>query len=482
MTVNPADVRGIVERVCARPEVLDACTRRDLGTVISALMTGGLAQGRIAELTGISQGRLSEWVTGKREPKGVTTFQKFANGVSLPSAARRALGLDAGSQAAAVTASPGDADLSYPGTAEQAARNVTRLWIADLDDAALIQRGRADPRAWNDASLRWLVDPGQVPGNHPVHGVHIGISDVERFRATVDVFARLDDRYGGGHARQALIQYLRTDADRMLSGKYTEAVGRELFAAVGESTLLAAWMSYDSAPAGALAQGYFIQALALAQAGNDRLLGASILDAMSHQATFTGRFTEAANLARAARAGTRGIATPTLTAHFHTMEARALARLGDAKACSHALSEGMREFERANPENDPEWIRYFNESELSAEFGHCMRDLGRAGDAIQHAGNGLGISGEFERSDFFVSIVLADAHLKAGDIEQACGVTLRALTAGEQIRSARCVSYLREFMGHLPATNSQALADFREQASESRLWRIAAQPEKPIGS
>jgi hypothetical protein len=203
------------------------------------------------------------------------------------------------------------------------------------------------------------------------------MSDVQRFRATVDVFTKLDDRFGGGHARQALIQYLRTDADRMLSGRYSDAIGRELFAAVGEATLLAAWMTYDSAPASALAQGYFVQALALAQAGDDRLLGASILDAMSHQATFTGRFTEAASLARAARAGTREIATPTLTAHFHTMEARALARLGDAKACGHALSEATQEFERANPENQPEWIRYFNEPELSAEVGHCMRDLGR---------------------------------------------------------------------------------------------------------
>src|SRR6185312_13844535 len=119
-----------------------------------------------------------------------------------------------GPRAAAVTASAADADLTYPDSAEQAARNVTRLWIADLGDAALLQRGRADPRAWNDASLRWLVDPGQVPGDQPARGVRIGASDVERFRATVDVFARLDDRYGGGHARQALIQYLRTDADR----------------------------------------------------------------------------------------------------------------------------------------------------------------------------------------------------------------------------------------------------------------------------
>ena len=482
MKVSSADVRGIVERVCARPEVLDACARRDLGTVITALKTSGLTQGRIAELTGISQGRLSEWVTGRRKPEGVTSFQKFANGVGMPPAARRALGLDAGAHGPAVTVSPVHADLSYPDDAEQAARNVSGLWVADLDDAALIQRGRADPRAWNDASLRWLVDPGQVPGDQPARGVHIGTSDVARFRATVDVFAKLDDRYGGGHARQALIQYLKTDADRMLNGRYTEAVGRELFAAVGEATLLAAWMSYDSAPASALAQSYFIQALALAQAGNDRLLGASILDAMSHQATFTGRFTEAASLARAARAGTPGIATPTLTAHFHAMEARALARLGDAKACGHALSESMREFERATPDNDPEWIRYFNESELSAEFGHCMRDLGRSDDAIQHAGNSLAASGEFVRSDFFVSIVLADAHVKAGDIEQACNITLHALTAGDQIRSARCVSYLREFMSHLPVTDNRLIAGFREQAAESRLWRIAVQPEKPIYS
>jgi hypothetical protein len=132
----------------------------------------------------------------------------------------------------------------------------------------------------------------------------------------------------------------------------------------------------------------------------------------------------------------------------------------------------MREFGRSNPRNDPMRIRYFNESELSAEFGHCMRDLGRADDAVKHAGTALGNPDVFARSDFFVSLVLADAHLAAGDIDQACNVTLHALTAGDQVRSARCVSYLQEFMSHLPSAASRGLADFREQAAESRLWRI----------
>jgi hypothetical protein len=138
--------------------------------------------------------------------------------------------------------------------------------------------------------------------------------------------------------RTALVQYLSNDADRLLRGRYTEAVGRELFSAVAEGTLLSAWMTYDSMPKSALAQRYFVQALAIAQAGNDRMLGASVLDAMSHQATYTGRYVDAANLARAAAAGARGVATATLTSHFHVMEARALARLGDAKACDHVLT------------------------------------------------------------------------------------------------------------------------------------------------
>jgi transcriptional regulator with XRE-family HTH domain/tetratricopeptide (TPR) repeat protein len=482
MTVSSADVRSIVERVCARPDVLDACAKRDLGAVITALGSAGITQGQISALTEVSQGRLSEWKTGKREPKGVSTFQKFADGVGLPAAARLALGLAAdGAYPEGASTPDARITLSYPDGVTEATENVSSLWRADLADASAFLRGRFDPRAWGDASLRWLVDPGRTPERQPARGVRIGTGDVTRFRATVDMFAALDDRFGGGHAREALIKYLSIDGDRLLRGQYSDAVGRELFSAVAEATLLAAWMTYDSAPTSAMAQGYFVQALSLAQAGSDRLLGASILDAMSHQATFAGKFTDAANLARASLTGTRGIAPPTLTAHFHAMEARALARLGDAKSCSRALSESMTEFDRANPEDAPAWMQYFNDSELSAEFGHCMRDLGRASDAVQYADSSLKASeAAFGRSDFFVSIVLADAQLAAGDAEQACTIALKAISSGDQIRSARCVSYLREFARNLPANTNGPIADFREQAGSSRLWRIASRPDKAL--
>jgi hypothetical protein len=49
-------VREIIDRVFARLEVLAACRRRDLGEVIVVLGAHGVTQGKIAEMTGISQG------------------------------------------------------------------------------------------------------------------------------------------------------------------------------------------------------------------------------------------------------------------------------------------------------------------------------------------------------------------------------------------------------------------------------------------
>jgi hypothetical protein len=82
-------------------------------------------------------------------------------------------------------------------------------------------------------------------------------------------------------------------------------------------------------------------------------------------------------------------------------------------------------------------MSYFDEAELSAEFGHCVRDLSRAKDAAEHAGRSVGASpdGRFARSDFFAAMVLADSCLAAGEAEQACETALAALAAGEQIRS-----------------------------------------------
>ncbi|MFH8365581.1 hypothetical protein [Streptomyces sp. NPDC018031] len=358
----------------------------------------------------------------------------------------------------------------YSPTPEAAFIAVDQLWRADLHGYEPLVLAEPSQPAWSEASLRWLVapEPG-FPAPPRTGAVRVGLADVAVIRSTSTMFAQLDDQFGGEHARHSVIQYLSRDVAPLLTGQYTEAVGRALFATVAEATLLAGWMSYDSCHHG-LAQRYFLQALRLAQDGNDRRLAGSILSAMSHQATFLGHFTEAATLARAARMGISGVATPTLMAQFHAMEARALARTGDTRACELALAEASKAMESRNSSDEPEWITYFDEAELAAEAAHCFRDVNSARQAVAHAENAM--SGNHVRSDFFATMVLADAHLRAGEPVEACRVALDALDLGEQLRSARCVSYLAEFRQHLAeAGESAAIRDFYEQASDQRLWR-----------
>src|SRR5258708_6718643 len=367
---------------------------------------------------------------------------------------------------------PTDLGLDYLSSPDEAIDAVARLWRADLDEATVLLKSTPGSCAGNNGAVGWLVAADRARGSADLAERRVGSSDVERIGTTTNLFAQLDNRFGGGHARHALIQFLAGDVEPLLRGRYRDKAGADLFSAAAEATLLAAWMSYDSG-LHSPAQRYFIQALGLAQAGSDPLLPATILDAMSHQATFLGRFREAANLARAARTGTRALATPTLTAHFYAMEARALARVGDAPGCELALSQAVTGFERRHPDNDPEWIRYFDDAEPAAEFGHCLRDLGRPAAAARYAAQSLH-SACGPRSDFFATLVLADAHLRAGDADQACHIALDALQLGQQIKSARCISYLQEFRADLqPAAGTSAFRDFEEQAAASVLCRQA---------
>jgi tetratricopeptide (TPR) repeat protein len=348
------------------------------------------------------------------------------------------------------------------------------LWRADLAETSHLLRAPTDTAAWSEAALGWLIHGQPDKLAERPSGRLVGESDVAAFKLTTATFAQLDNQFGGGHARRALIHYLATEAASLLAGRYSEKTGRLLYAAVAEAMLLAGWSSYDAGHH-ALAQRYLIQALRLAQAGEDVLLAGSILDAMSHQATFIGQYRPAANLAETALTGTAGRATPTLTAHFHTMAARAHSAAGDARSADRALSEAVAVFERRRPDDDdPDWITYFDEIELNAELAHCSRDLSRAEKAVQYATTALAGAGASERSDFFVTMVRADGHLSDDNLEQACATVQEALPGTDQLKSARSVRYLRDFRRRLlPHARHPAVVELAECGVAHPIWAKA---------
>ncbi|MFI0736843.1 hypothetical protein ACH4PU_01860 [Streptomyces sp. NPDC021100] len=380
---------------------------------------------------------------------------------------------DIGMGDAAVSAIQPDLGLDFADRPESTARTVTDLWRADLADAETLVRALPDSAAWNTASLRWIVAPPDA-GLTRVGNRAVGAVDVDMVRSTTDAFSMLDGKFGGGHARRALIQYLHTDVRPMLDGTHSDAVGKQLHSAVAEALLLAGFMSYDSGLHG-MAQRYFIQGLRMSQAAGDRLLGSSILSAMSHQATFLGQYRDAATLARAAYTGPAGSLGPRMAAHHLAMEARALARLGDERGCDLALVTAEHTLGQRTADSDPSYMMYFDEIELAAEIGHCFRDLGRSAEATERGAGALFNDGLNNRSDFFATVVQAESYIIHGEIGRGFDIALNALRLGEGLKSARCVQYVREFQGRVTDGMRKAVEfrAFEERARDFRLWQQA---------
>ncbi|MGK5640763.1 helix-turn-helix domain-containing protein [Streptomyces sp. URMC 126] len=62
----------------------DACARRDMGAVFRMLNHRGISTRRIAELAGVSQGRLYDYMNGKSRVEKPALFEEIADGLRIP--------------------------------------------------------------------------------------------------------------------------------------------------------------------------------------------------------------------------------------------------------------------------------------------------------------------------------------------------------------------------------------------------------------
>ncbi|MCK9870275.1 helix-turn-helix domain-containing protein [Nocardiopsis dassonvillei] len=417
-----------------------------------------LSQTALARMSGISQPLVSGIISGKTTIKHVDK-----NRVALE-------GLGAFQRLAPADMStftehfPSELGLGLNGSGQQTASVLEQVTRLDLEE---VPGAEAQPpySAISSAVLSWLVsgsssDSGKLRGEE---GPEAAV------RAATAAFASLDNRFGGDHARIAATQYLSGTVVPLLRRSYPSSTRHSVFAASAEFVLSLAWMSYDAQRNGT-ARRYFVQALDLADHAEDRLLGASVLSAMSHQANYVGSYTEARDLARAALTGAGKSATATLRAQFLMMEARAHASLRDKGACSRAMGHAEQAFNQRDPGADPAWIGYFDQAEYSDEVAHCHRDLGEARAAQRSAEQSLTAScgQEYARSRVFTQLVLASAVLGQGEVEEACHLGAAVVPQVRATSSARCAGYLDAFVDSVRAYRGQQEADrFLHQAWES---------------
>ncbi|MEV6840196.1 regulator [Streptomyces sp. NPDC051133] len=431
---------------------------------------------------------VTRWLRGQ-QPRG-TTPALIAE-VFTRRLGRRLTAQDLGLDACA----PVYAGLEFAATPEEAVDIVSGLWRKDSGSHAELRKIAFTPAGLVVPSRDWLIGkPDDRVAREPVARVPAQVrpaavksllpprirgqaeralghkvtgGDIAALRSVGELFRTLDDRFGGGHARQALVRYLEHECEPMLRGAYDEQTGRRLFAAAADLTRLAGWTSYDIAAHG-LAQRYFVQALRLTQAAGDRPYGSFVLVTMSRQAVYLGHGREAVQLARVAQQGVGTGAPPVVQALLHAAEARAHGVLGEVRACTAALVRAERALEAARPGDDvPHWAKFFDEAQLADEFGHCHRDLQQFRAAAQHAERSLQLRApSYARSRLFCRVVLATARLGLGELDQACTLAAEAAGQAAEMRSARAIEYVRDFERRLePYKDAAPVRGYREKVA-----------------
>ncbi|MDJ0341200.1 regulator [Streptomyces sp. H10-C2] len=481
---------------------------RQLATLIAEAGFSNAGLARRVDQLGIEHGldlrydktSVTRWLRGQ-QPRGTTPaliVEVFTRRLG-----RRLSAEDLGLEACA----PVYAGLEFASGPEEAVDIISGLWRKDTGSQAELRKITFTPAGLVVPSRDWLIgradehvasgpasgsasgsgvgpggqeapQPGRVrvPAQTRGHAYaraaaaprqRVTMGDIAALRSVGDLFRTLDNTYGGGHARQALVRYLEHEAEPMLRGTYGEALGRRLFAAVADLTRLAGWTSYDIGAHG-LAQRYFVQALRLAQASGDRVYGGYVLVTMSRQAVYLGHGREAVQLARVAQQGVGTSAPSVVQALLHAAEARGHGLLGEVRACAAALARAERSLEAARAGDEvPYWARFFDEAQLADEFGHCHRDLQQHRAAAQYAERSLELRGPaYARSRLFCRTVLASARLGLGELDLACALGSEAMQQATEMRSTRAVEYVRDFGRRLePFRDTTAARAFHERAA-----------------
>jgi hypothetical protein len=343
--------------------------------------------------------------------------------------------------------------LQCSGTLDGTVRTVVELSGRDMDRRKFLLGSVFTAAAFSEPALFALTVP-PTENTARVSGRRIGIADVEIITENIAHLRRLDHRYGSGRVREQVVQLLHREASTVAHGTYSEKTGKALLGAVAQASWLAGSMAADVGRH-SLAQRYYIQTLNLAMSAGDRLYAANVLSHMSRLTVQIGHgaITEhdrlrharqAVALARAGHHVANGKSTPVLSALLHAVEARGHALLGDANTTRTAVLEAERHYDHARPADEPAWLSFYSEAELSADLGRCLRDVGEPEQATRLINHAMDAYEPWRvRSRCFVQTDLATAHLVGGDYEHAAALGRDAVRTAAEVISTRTLDRLR---------------------------------------
>jgi transcriptional regulator with XRE-family HTH domain len=426
MMMDRQEIRGRIERVFAREDVLEACRRRDRGTgsptsdlsmILNVLRAHGVTQGVIAGLTGIPQSRLSEYKNGLRQPT-LDTLKKFADGLELPEPARAALGLAPNSDA---SEKDGAAD------PEGSADLLTLAWLAGSLN--------------NHADRRAILRLGATLAAAPLLGVE---ESMERLTCALlgptvlldDTVTFLEQRTNGLHriepmfparlVHRAIISHLR-EVTALLEGHAGDPLWARLACTAGECAVLAAWTAWDLGEAAHSARMYRITEAA-ARAAGDPVIMACAYTYRSYGTSGPTAHEDARKMLLEARQCLPATGENATQAWVLGREAEEAAAIGDP-AARDIIKQAAEAFDRAQPRRERPWTGFLDETRMNALELATYTRLGDESKVHQLADNLLATVTPASKRAALVNADVGIASVRLGDVVSGISYGRRSLEA-----------------------------------------------------
>lgn len=386
-----------------RPEMRDALARRDIGTVFRLLVEAGVPQRELALATRQNQSEISD-IIGGRQVMAYELLERIALSLGIP---RGYLGL------------------GYEPTNPAPSHDETAKRASFLAHAAETVIGQPVFGSVERAPL--VAEATPVPSN-------AGPNDVEILRRVLHDLTVLESQFGGGVVVAALEGQLRW-ARGLLSASMRDTTRAALFEAVALLHRRASNAAFDM---GCLdqARGHLIAALELAQDVGNLPLQAMLFYCAGRMEQYHGPPDAALRLFQFGYPVALASRSPRLCALLEVREARCYAVMGNRESAERLLGQAVENFHAGG--DLPEWLKFFDESELLAAVGVTWAELGEWGKAVPALRRSLRQRGDdYALARSFDLAELATCHLRSGDIDEGVRVATRSLELVVQLNSRR---------------------------------------------
>lgn len=284
--------------------------------------------------------------------------------------------------------------------------------------------------------------------------VRVGVGEVAAIRTMTTTLGDAASEFGGGHARHLAVRYLTVDVQRWLNGRYTEVVGRDLFAATAELVHLIGWMARDEGNQG-MSQRYHEHSYRLAAEAGENELAATALRGLADQHIDLGHIPTAMRIAEACERRGSKLTNPKALAYYRNTFARAAAADGDRVTAARMLSAAQAAIEHAPTAAGQSWASHYSHGRWAHESGMIHATLGDLAAAEEHLRLALDIHGLDRRRTR--AIVLADlghVQLKRGSTGQALDTWRSFLDCAEGVQSSKVEAGRAAVAARLPGIDT----------------------------